>query len=110
MPTPQGDRTKVRTRLARQRVIGGYTQADMARLTGLTKETYVRLERGQIDNPPIRYLANCAWVLYCEIADISEEEWLGWTSFDASAPRAPKHPPPKGKILKPRGILDPSRL
>lgn len=82
-------------------MLSGYTQADMVRLTGMAKKTYQRLERGQVDNPPIRYLVNCAKVLHCRVTDLCDPQWLEWTVFDVSAPAPPDYPPPKGKVLLP---------
>jgi hypothetical protein len=53
----------------------------MSRLTGIASQTYWRLERGQLKNPPIRYLVNCAVVLDCGLEDVCEKEWLAWTPF-----------------------------
>jgi hypothetical protein len=60
--------------------------------------TIQRLERGEIGNPPIRYLVNLAEVLECRLVDVCEDEWIKWTVLDASAPG----PPPKGHWLPER--------
>ena len=56
----------------------------MARRTRIKPQTYWRLERGLTENPPIRYLVNCAAVLECRLEDVCEGTWLAWTeSFEA---------------------------
>jgi len=62
----------------------------MALATGLSLPTYWRLERGRIDNPPIRYLVNCAVVLECELMDVMEEKYLQWLPVAGQAPSAPE--------------------
>ena len=65
---------------------------------GQVYTTLQRLERGDIDNPPIRYLVNLAEVYECRLVDVCEESWIEWTVFDTSAPE----PPPKGHWLPER--------
>jgi transcriptional regulator with XRE-family HTH domain len=84
------EQTKPRTALARWRVKRGVTQSEMAAATGLSRTTYIKLEHGRFENPPIRYLANCALALGCEIDDLIETQWREWLAFDeADAPRPP---------------------
>jgi len=40
--------------------------------------TLQRVERLEIDNPPIRYLTNCAIALGCELEDLIEPAWREW--------------------------------
>lgn len=70
--------TDIRTNLAKMRLKRGLSQRDMATRTGLSLATYRRLERGLIDNPPIRYLANCAVVLDCSMGEIFEPKYRQW--------------------------------
>jgi DNA-binding Xre family transcriptional regulator len=51
------------------------SQRRLAELTGISLRTLQRIERLEVDNPPIRYLANYAIVLGCEREDLIEPEW-----------------------------------
>lgn len=56
-----------------------------------------RLERAELDNPPLRHLVNCMLVLRSRLPDIRlsdviEPQWLEWLAFSAGAP-APLQPP-----------------
>ena len=91
-------RRKPRTKLAARRLGTGLSQQKVSDLTGIPLRTIQRLERGNIDNPPIRYLVNLAEVFECRLVDVCEDEWIEWTVFDATAPE----PPPKGHWLPER--------
>lgn len=82
-------RGKHPTHLAAWRILSGKTQREMAEATGISLSTYRRLERGEIDNPPLRYLANCAIVMDTDIASITEPEWTQWYVFDKAASEPP---------------------
>lgn len=77
------------TKLAWARLQRGLTQREVAEHTGISYATYQRLERGEIDNPPLRYLTNCALLLGVSLGDLIEEEWRQWKRFDARTPKAP---------------------
>ena len=81
------------THLQEWRKRRGVSQDDMAAVTGISRSTYSKLERGLIDNPPIRYLTNCALALGCNLSDLLEDEWLEWTVFDD---RKAQPPEPEG--------------
>lgn len=72
---------------ARQRV--GLSQEDLARLAGVSRDTLQRIEWGQHQNPPIRYLANFALVLGVPLEEVCEPEWLGWTKFPKCGSKPP---------------------
>jgi transcriptional regulator with XRE-family HTH domain len=72
------------TRLALERARAGITQAELARVAGIPLTTYRRLERGQMDNPPIQYLTNLALSLDVNLLDVCEDKWLEWTQFPGS--------------------------
>jgi transcriptional regulator with XRE-family HTH domain len=74
--------TKLRT-LRRAR---GILQRDLAKMTGVNQRTLQRLEFGEMDNPPLRYLVNCAIALGVELEEVLEDEWLEWKLFDLQAP------------------------
>jgi transcriptional regulator with XRE-family HTH domain len=54
----------------------------MSEKTGIPLRTYLRLENGEMENPPITYLVNCAIVLNMPLEDICEAAWLAWSPFD----------------------------
>jgi transcriptional regulator with XRE-family HTH domain len=83
--------TQPRTKLAALRLDQGLSQQEMARRTGLSIATYQRLERGDLWNPPLRYLVNCALVLGVELEQVFEDSWREWHTFSAHAddPRSP---------------------
>lgn len=74
-----------------QRVERGLTQAELAEAAGISIATLRRLERRTVDNPPLRYLANCAIVLGCDLEALIEDEWRGWLPLaKAKPPRNPE--------------------
>jgi DNA-binding XRE family transcriptional regulator len=84
--------SKVETRLAQRRVERGMTQREVWRATGISRTSYLRLERKDgYGNPPLRYLSNCAIVLGCELEDLIEPEWHTWELFDFTS-RQPADP------------------
>jgi transcriptional regulator with XRE-family HTH domain len=78
-----------RTRLYERRTAAGLSQRRLAELTGISLRTLQRIERLEMDNPPLRYLANCAIALSCELEDLIEPEWREWKAFDEGARRPP---------------------
>lgn len=76
---------RVRTRLLERRRAAGLSQRRLAELTGISLRTLQRIERAEVDNPPIRYLTNCAIVLECELEDLIEPEWREWRPFNGRA-------------------------
>ncbi len=62
----------------------------MAHAIGVSIATYRRLERGQLENPPLRYLVNAAIVLRVPLEDVIEPAWREWLALDpVSAPDPP---------------------
>jgi transcriptional regulator with XRE-family HTH domain len=59
------------------------SQRELAKRSGISLRTLQRIERLEVDNPPIRYLANCAIVLGCELEDLIEPGWREWKAFRA---------------------------
>ncbi len=85
--------SKRATKLARLRYERDVPQRELAEATGLSLRTLKRLELGEIPNPPIRYLANCALALGARLEDVAEDEWLTWSQLAAGQPkRPPKRP------------------
>ncbi len=62
----------------------------MAAALGISRTTYQRLEQGDDGNPRLRYLTNCALALGCELADLIEDEWLQWKTFDTRKAKPPE--------------------
>lgn len=47
-------------------------------MTGISVATLRRLERGQMDNPPLRYLQNLAIALEVKLDTLIEPGWREW--------------------------------
>jgi transcriptional regulator with XRE-family HTH domain len=95
--------SKTNTRLAQRRLEARLTQKQMAQLTGMSVMTYRRLERAELENPPLRHLVNCMLVLrsrlpHIRLSDVFEPQWLEWLPLSADAPAPPQ--PPKRERYK----------
>lgn len=88
-------RRRPRTKLAARRRQIGLSQRRLSELTGISVRTIQRLELGEVDNPPLRYLVNLAMALDIELEAILEDEWLKWMVLDTRAGK----PPPSGHWL-----------
>jgi hypothetical protein len=66
------------------------TQKETAWAIGIPIASYIRLERGQIQNPPLGWLVNAAFVLECPLDDLLDEQMTDWYRFDQ-----PEPPPPE---------------
>jgi DNA-binding XRE family transcriptional regulator len=86
---PRRTQTKGATKLVKCRLAAQLTQREMAEQTGIKLDTYRRVERGEIDNPPLRHLVNCALVLGVPLGQLIEDAWLTWAVLDATVPRPP---------------------
>lgn len=83
--------TRESTRLRQAREARGVSQEQLAKVTGLSLSTVQRLERGRMNNPPYRYLVNCAMALEVKVDDLIEDEWREWLPLDVlNAPEPPK--------------------
>jgi transcriptional regulator with XRE-family HTH domain len=93
MPRRTDRGAKAETRLARVRLASGLTQRDLFEATGMSRSVYWRLERGRIDNPPLRHLTNCAIVLGVPVEELIEDEWrTTWLQLTPDGPTAPPDP------------------
>lgn len=81
--------TVPRTKLAARRQQIRITQKRLSELTGISLRTIQRLELGEVDNPPLRYLVNLAMALDIELKAILEDEWLEWKVYDAAKAAEP---------------------
>jgi len=94
-------RRQRQSKLAQIRRWRGLTQEDLAAATGVPLTTIYKLEAGKTQNPRIRHLQNLAIALDVELDRLLEEEWRGWTEFDAHAPV----PPDLDELLGPKRPL-----
>lgn len=86
-------RTKERTKLASARLERSLTQMQVAYFAGIALSSYRRLERGQISNPPLRWLVNLQHVLVLEdVRELIEDEWLEFRQLRPGAPTRPPDP------------------
>lgn len=86
-------RRQPRTKIARRRLRLGLKQRQVAEMTGIPVRQLRRLEKGEIERPPLAYLVNLAMVLDVENPlDLAEDSWVEWQVLDA---RAATPPPPK---------------
>jgi transcriptional regulator with XRE-family HTH domain len=51
----------------------------MAERIGMSLRSYRRLELGEVPNPPLRTLADCALALGVPLAAVVEPNWLEWS-------------------------------
>jgi transcriptional regulator with XRE-family HTH domain len=61
------------------------TQEELAVAVGVSAQTIRRLERGEVDNPKLRTLVNCAIALGVELSDVIEDDWLAWLAMPGAA-------------------------
>lgn len=66
------------SRIANVRRLRGWRQDELAAAVGVSVATLRRLERGEIDNPPLRYLQNLAIALRVELDALIEPAWRQW--------------------------------
>lgn len=80
--TSYGDRSDwyaaPQTKLNAERRRQGVSQADLAQVTGISQRTLSRLENGELTNPPLRYIVNCALALGVPWQELIEPEWEQW--------------------------------
>jgi transcriptional regulator with XRE-family HTH domain len=96
MPRRRDRGAKAETKLARARLASGLTQRDLIEATGMSRSVYWRLERGRIDNPPLRHLTNCAIVLGVPVEELIEDEWR--TTWLQLSPSGPGEPPDQKEL------------
>lgn len=80
------DPRRPRTRLAWARKNAGLTQRELSDITGIPRATLQRLERGEYDNPKLRYLVNCSIALGVDLGQVIDDQWREWLLIDAGAP------------------------
>jgi transcriptional regulator with XRE-family HTH domain len=72
------------TLLARARLSRGVTQEELAEAVGVSAQTIRRLERGEVENPKLRTLVNCALALGVDLSDVLEDDWLAWLPMNGA--------------------------
>jgi transcriptional regulator with XRE-family HTH domain len=77
------------SRIANLRRAAGLRQDELAAAVGMSVATLRRLERGEIDNPPLRYLQNIAIALDAGLDAVIEPGWRQWWPRPG-APRPPR--------------------
>jgi transcriptional regulator with XRE-family HTH domain len=77
------------SRIANLRRGAGLRQDELAEAVGMSVATLRRLERGEIDNPPLRYLQNIAIALNASLDAVIEPAWRQWWPRPG-APRPPR--------------------
>lgn len=75
----------------------------MVRATGLSRATYLRLEQGKFDNPPLRYLISCAVVLEVPVMRLTQPEWRRWLTGEV-APQPRRGRPTRAARPSPESI------
>jgi transcriptional regulator with XRE-family HTH domain len=79
-----------KTWLNRRRRERAVSQNELSTTTGISARTLSRLENGEVANPPLRYLVNCAKALGIDDwRDLVEDEWEEWLAL-SHATRRPK--------------------
>lgn len=69
------------------------TQQEVAAAVGISRTTYNKLERGEYQNPQLRYLINCAIVLGVErVEELFQPEWRAWYRPQPGDPPEPADP------------------
>jgi transcriptional regulator with XRE-family HTH domain len=89
MPPADPERSAMRSKLAAIRAERGLSQQALADRSGVALRTLARLERKEIRNPPLGYLANLSIVLRCRVSDLVEDDWLEWGVFRETGPKEP---------------------
>jgi len=74
--------------LARVRMARGLTQEELADAIGISLPTYRRLERKDMDNPGVRYLANAAIALGVELDSPDRGRMAGVDGLRRATPHA----------------------
>jgi len=78
LPTREGWLAAPKTQLNFIRRGQGVSQADLAAITGISVRNLSRLENGEMSNPPLRYIVNCARALGVPWQQLVEAEWEEW--------------------------------
>ena len=68
----------------------GIKQHELASAVGVSEKTLWRLEHGQIEEPSLRLLVNCAMALRVPVGELLEPEWREWFVYDTRRPDPPQ--------------------
>jgi transcriptional regulator with XRE-family HTH domain len=91
-PARRLEQTNIRTPLAEWRVKRGMTQRELWQAAGVSRTVYLKLERGDYQDPPLRRLNNCALVLGVELDELIQPEWREWWRPLKGDPAPPEDP------------------
>jgi transcriptional regulator with XRE-family HTH domain len=85
---PRDTRTRVESRLAAARLARGVTQEELARVVGISRSSYIRLEKKRLKTTaPLGWYVNCAIALGYSLEDILDDDLYEWRAYDQ------RHPP-----------------
>lgn len=98
LPEREGWLAAPKTRLNHERRLQRVSQAGLAELTGISERNLSRLENGEMTNPPLRYLVNCALALgledWRELVEPAWEQWEPDLRKDKTRPQRRAEPDP----------------
>ena len=66
------------SRLRAVRLSRGLSQRELAELTGIPLRSLERLDRGELDDLPFRWLINLSIALQTTPVEVIEDEWRAW--------------------------------
>jgi transcriptional regulator with XRE-family HTH domain len=91
MAKPLRSHAKYLSRIALIRIARGVTQRELADAVGVSHKTLRRLESGQMEDPSLALLTNCALALKVRVEQITEPSWSEWKPLraDRTAPPDP---------------------
>lgn len=98
LPERDGWLAAPKTQLNYIRRSQGVSQAHLAEVTGISERNLSRLENGEMSNPPLRYLVNCALALGLDdwrvLVEPAWETWAPDLRADKSRPERRAEPDP----------------
>ncbi|HEX6457272.1 MAG TPA: helix-turn-helix transcriptional regulator [Thermoleophilaceae bacterium] len=90
MPARRDEQSRQETRLAVARVFREVTQADLAEAIGISLTAYRALERGQTQNPPLRWLVNAGIALGIDWEELVDDDWREWLPLNERRAKPPR--------------------
>lgn len=73
----------------------------MVARTGIHRDTYRDIERGNRKNAPrITFYVNCAVVLGCALEEVLEPEWLEWSALTPETASPPAGRPSRVRLAR----------
>jgi transcriptional regulator with XRE-family HTH domain len=99
MPRADASRSARKTKLAEMRLKRDLSQRDMELATGISMSTLQRLESGELKDPRLGALVNCALALDCSIEELVEDESLVFR-YEPALPYLWRGPALKGRVAR----------